>query len=373
MQKKRLFFIDNIRILLMVLVILQHLSITYGGPGPWYYREGTPGQIEFLVFALFQVINQSFFMGFFFMISAYFTPGSYDRKGAWDYLKDRLLRLGIPLLFYITVIDPIINYVLAVFIGEYSGNFPGFIISGLNNFQALGTGPLWFIEALLIFEIVYILCELLSKRKYKSDRFPSNKAIALFALLLACITFIVRIWLPMGWNFKFLNLQFPYFTQYIGLYIVGLAAYRGNWLMNIPEESGRLWRRVAIVLAISLPIVSMIGAPDGNVSVFVGGFSWQSFVYPLWEQFFAVSIIITLLVLFRNKFNNQGKFAKAMSGSVYTAYIIHAPVLVFLTLSIKNIIFNPLLKFILVAPVAVAICFLSGNYIRKLSVAKKIL
>jgi fucose 4-O-acetylase-like acetyltransferase len=32
-------------------------------------------------------------MGFFFLISGYFTPGSFERKGLRSFLKDRLIRL----------------------------------------------------------------------------------------------------------------------------------------------------------------------------------------------------------------------------------------------------------------------------------------
>jgi fucose 4-O-acetylase-like acetyltransferase len=46
-------------------------------------------------------------MGFFFLISGYFVPRSYDHKGSVSYLKDRLLRLGIPLLVFIFVLNPI--------------------------------------------------------------------------------------------------------------------------------------------------------------------------------------------------------------------------------------------------------------------------
>ena len=39
--KPRLFFIDNLRTMLIILVILQHLAITYGSPtGSWYIHEG---------------------------------------------------------------------------------------------------------------------------------------------------------------------------------------------------------------------------------------------------------------------------------------------------------------------------------------------
>ena len=37
--KPRLLYIDNLRILLTILVIMHHLAIGYGGPGDWAYRE----------------------------------------------------------------------------------------------------------------------------------------------------------------------------------------------------------------------------------------------------------------------------------------------------------------------------------------------
>src|SRR5574340_1541995 len=126
MSKDRLLFIDNLRILLIILVVLHHLAITYGALGAWYYKEGQPDMIATILFSLFVAINQSFFMGFFFMISGYFTPGSYDKKGAWHFFKDRSIRLGIPLLFYIVFIDPLINYVLALSKG-FTGSFQGFL------------------------------------------------------------------------------------------------------------------------------------------------------------------------------------------------------------------------------------------------------
>ena len=40
-SQSRLFFVDNLRVLLIALVFLVHLAITYGSPvGSWYYQEG---------------------------------------------------------------------------------------------------------------------------------------------------------------------------------------------------------------------------------------------------------------------------------------------------------------------------------------------
>jgi len=372
MSKDRLLFIDNLRILLIVLVVLHHLAITYGAPGSWYYKEGEPDMIETILFSLFAAINQAFFMGFFFMISGYFTPGSYDKKGAWQFFKDRSLRLGIPLLFYIIFIDPLINYVLALSKG-FTGSFQYFIGLYISNYKGLGSGPLWFLEALLIFAGAYILWRLLVKDKYGERIIPGNTTIAIFAIILGIITFIVRIWLPIGWNFELLNLQIPFFPQYIAMFIIGLIAYRGNWFLQISQKKGEFWSKTTLVSIMFLPILFVSGAPEGDPSAFLGGLHWQAFAYALWEQILCAAIIITLLVFFRENYNNQGRLLKAMSASAYTVYIFHAPVIVLLALSFRGVIMDPLLKFVLVAPLAVGLCFLFSDYIRKLPIARSIL
>jgi len=55
--KVRLYFIDNLRILLITLVVLHHLAITYGHTGGWYYYEGQPDDLTTLVFLLFNAQN----------------------------------------------------------------------------------------------------------------------------------------------------------------------------------------------------------------------------------------------------------------------------------------------------------------------------
>jgi peptidoglycan/LPS O-acetylase OafA/YrhL len=69
-------------VLLAVLVVLQHTAQPYGPGGDWLIASG-PNQtiIDFIVLGLLMAVNMSFFMGLFFMISAYFLSGSLDRKG----------------------------------------------------------------------------------------------------------------------------------------------------------------------------------------------------------------------------------------------------------------------------------------------------
>jgi hypothetical protein len=81
------------------LVILHHTAITYGGPGGWFWRENeTSAAPSSLLFTLFCATNQAYFMGFFFLLAGYFTPRALERKGYKAFLRDRVLRLGLPLL-----------------------------------------------------------------------------------------------------------------------------------------------------------------------------------------------------------------------------------------------------------------------------------
>jgi peptidoglycan/LPS O-acetylase OafA/YrhL len=94
-------FIDRLRVVLTVLVIVHHAAITYGGSGGWFYREVTDGGLpSSMTLTLLTAVNQAFFMGMFFLLAGYFTPASLAKKGAARYLGDRLIRLGVPLVIF---------------------------------------------------------------------------------------------------------------------------------------------------------------------------------------------------------------------------------------------------------------------------------
>ncbi|MBK9220092.1 MAG: hypothetical protein IPL70_17865 [Uliginosibacterium sp.] len=75
----RAVLLDPIRIVLTLLVILHHTAITYGGGGDWYYKEaGAPEWMQRLL-SILTATNQSFFMGFFFLLAGYLKKGFVDR------------------------------------------------------------------------------------------------------------------------------------------------------------------------------------------------------------------------------------------------------------------------------------------------------
>ncbi len=145
--------------------------------------------------------------------------------------------------------------------------------------------------------------------------------------------------------------------------------------MSGGECRSKVWLGIAIILiVVLLPVMFILGgALEGNTDPFLGGVHWQSFAFSVWEQFVGIGMVVGLLVLFREKLNHQGKLAKDMAASAYTVFIIHAPVIVFLALALRGVTLPPLLKFVLVAPLALALCFILAHYIRKLPLARDIL
>ena len=112
---------------------------------------------------------------------------------------------------------------------------------------------------------------------------------------------------------------------------------------------------------------------EGDLAPLMGGVHWQSLAYSVWEQFMCVAMVISLLVWFRNRLNRQGRLARAMSAAAYAAYVLFAPLIVLLALVLSGIRLNMVLKFVLVSPVAVILCFAVGYYVRKLPFARGIL
>jgi glucan biosynthesis protein C len=377
MAKNRLLFIDNLRTVMIVLVILVHLSVTYGGEGSWFYKERPADMLTVTALSFFNAVTQSYFMGVLFFLAAYFTPGSYDRKGPRRFLRDRLLRLGVPLLVYEFVIHPLQAYPLikagAV---NIDGSF-GEMLAGYYTSFHIGSGPLWFVETLLIFSFVYVGCRWLRNDPPTSERKdpPGNLALITLAAGMGLANFLVRIRLPIAWSLDPLNLQLPFFSQYLCMFPLGIVAFRNDWLARMPRATGRRWLALAAVLiAVIFPLLFTLGgALEGDVRKFLGEFHWQAFTYAMWEQLVGVAMIVGLTVLFREHLDRQSSLAEEAAAAGYATYILHTPILIVVTLAVRDIELYPLLKFVLVALIVVPLCFALAAAVRRLPLARRIL
>lgn len=241
---------------------------------------------------------------------------------------------------------------------------------------------MWFVEALLIFSVGYALWRLLSRGAPPPPpptdieaRAPGNLAIALFAVGVALVTFVVRIRARVEWYWEPLHLELASFPNYMALFAAGVVAYRRNWPAGLTDAQGRTWLWIAAALLVVLITLALAtGALSGSLDPGVfGGLSWLSLIYSVWQQLMCMAMIIVLLVWFRRRFNHQGPLAKAMADSTYAVYVLHPLVIVPLAIVLSPIKMDMALKFILVTPLAVALCYLAGYGVRKLPLLRNIL
>ena len=367
----RLYFVDHLRAALVILVVVHHVAVVYGASAPYYYVDPPPGpSLTSLILFVFVLFNQAWFMGALFLLAGYFTPAAYDRKGAPRFLKDRLLRLGIPLIFFMFVLGPITA------IGLFLPPAPVIPIAlTWENFwrvypDLIGLGPLWFVALLLVFSLGYIAWRQLvghGRRGEQSTAAPPRlPAIALFIVALAAASYLMRIVVPMGRTV----LDFPtlaYLPQYLSFFVLGVIAWRRDWLRTLPTRLGWVGLGIAVGATLLLFPIPLLGILGGTFR-FLGNGSWSSAVYALWDSAFAVGLVLASIALFRRYFGSTSTLGTFLAQQSYAVYIIHSTLIVIIAyglyLAYARVEFDPgtLLKFavgtILVVPASYAAAWL---------------
>jgi glucan biosynthesis protein C len=367
----RLYFADNLRTFIIVLVVLHHIAIIYGIIGAFYYYEPPYNDpLAFTVLGLFVIINQAYFLGLLFLISGYFSPGSLDRKGLRRFLRDRLIRLGIPLVVFFFVLNPI----SAIGLYHMPASLGGITtpLTWHDYPTLLGLGPMWFVAMLLIFDIGYAIWWTARRhtmqRNQSTDEPPRYRAIAAFILLLAVITYLIRIVIPAtAYVASFPTLG--YLPQYLSFFIIGIAAVRHNWFLNVPRSMGRVGFALALIATITIFPV----AASGGVPLAAGNGYWQSAVFALWDSTVAVGMSLGLVTFFREHINWSGSRSRFLQRHAYTVYIIQAPIIVFVALALMGLNIEHLLKFCLAAVIIVPLCFATAYLVLKIPYATRVL
>ncbi|HTL06612.1 MAG TPA: acyltransferase [Chitinophagaceae bacterium] len=369
--KQKIVYLDHVKVLMTVLVILHHTVITYGGPGGWYYRHPATSKVPVLLMTLFVSTNQAFFMGLFFLLSAYFVEPSLRRKGPARFTVDRLKRLGIPLLFYSFIFSPVLIFLVYrygeghnVTFMQFLGGFDGWI-----NF-----GVLWFAAALLLFTLTFTLGFAGKLTGHAAISRLTTGKIIVFALALGAVSFLVRLVFPVGWVLKPVGFQLGHFPQYIAMFVVGIMASRGRLAAHLDLRLGKRFAWMAgIIILVVFPLLGLLLAVYHHPGTyFNGGWRVESLVYSFYEQLLGISIMVALTAISRHKWNQPSAFMAKLSRGAFAAYIFHPLVVIGLSLLLRGLN-HPLLELAIVAPLAVVLTFVLAGLIVKILVVKNII
>lgn len=341
-------------------------------------EDPKPGLGMIVAFATYQTFLQAFFMGLLFFIAGYFVPAAFARKGFGKFLRDRAVRLGVPSLFFMLIVQPVTVYWLVRDFADPSRTslrqaYWPYLSSG--RFLG-GSGPMWFAVALLLFNVVYGLVRVIWRESPTIDPgapLPHHAQVLGLAATIGLATFLVRIVQPMGTSI--MNMQLCYFSQYIALFCVGIIASRHNWLPRIPYAFGRRWLTLALLVGglLWMVLVWLIVQTHSEAKL-SGGFTWQSAAMSFWESFFCVGVCLGLIVFFRERFNRQGGLVQWLSANCFSVYLFHTPILIAITLAMRSFDASKPVKFMCATALGVVVSYLASGFVfRKIPWLKRVL
>lgn len=343
------------RVLATMLVILHHTAIGYGGSGGWFWRQ-EPNASN-LALVMFNAVNQSFFMGLFFLLAGYYTPPSHDRKRPLRFLMERLIRLGLPLLAFFFILYP-----LTIAIARTGDGRP---LMGewwaLTKAHDFGSGPLWFALALLIFTAGYTGWRQTrpSMGAAAPPALPGPALLATGGVAVGLISFFVRLVMPVG--AEVLWMQLGYFPAYIVLFIAGCAAARGRVLDTVTGRDAGPWMIVSLIALVTLPIMMLMRGGTGR---FEGGWNLNALYYALWDPFVSLGIILGLFWAARTWWGRAGPVSAWLARGAFGAFIVHPPVVVALSVWTAGWAAAASIKFVVVGMLACAGSFVLSAVLR---------
>lgn len=336
-------YLDNLKAFLVAGVILGHVFITYADVGSWAYREPSTNKAFIIPAALYVAVGSMFAMGLFFLIAGLLLPRALARKGPAGFLRDRLVRLGPPLLAFLAVIFPVVKW-----LGDDRGRSLAWFFR--DQLRDPDPGPLWFVLALLLFSAAYAVWRVIrpvrpAPRPWRPSFLP------LLAAGIAAATFIVRLRYPID-SHQIFELHVWQWPQCVGLFALGIACAENGWLDPVPDRLRRMSGSAALVGAAT--IVSALLLNLKNTDPLGGGLSWQAAVIAIGEGLTAVGSSVWLLGFFQRRFDHAGPLAQALGRAAFGAYVVQAPVAVLIARLAGPLPLAPEIKFLFVAPAAVA-------------------
>ena len=156
----RIHWLDNLRTITILLVVLYHVGGVYEAAGlwGWFWIVDDPDTITWV--GIVGIMFDIMVMPIMFFVSGYLTPNSLTNKTGWEFVKGKFKRLMIPWIIAVFTLIPLYKVIFL-----YSRGLPQEGWSTYFHFNNPNSQNwLWFLPVLLAFDMLYLL---LSKMNIK--------------------------------------------------------------------------------------------------------------------------------------------------------------------------------------------------------------
>ena len=372
-QTRRLVFLDQIKAIMIALVIATHTILvgTLFSTDLKQIIESAPNY-EAISFWFGWICN-TFYMNILFLISGYLVPGSVHKRGVANYARQRLLRLGIPLIiatFLLNNITPLAGLLIP------NSNVFG---QDFNDLPLNRIGPQWFILVLIILNAIYCFWAFIQNNQFTIDNsksVPGWRSWLISAAVLGILEIIMGYFSGYWADLKDSSLdglgyQGMHLCTYAFLFFFGCKAASHLWLERIDKQLAFSWLRLSLLITLALLASNYVAfIPRHNKT------SWE-FISPLMA--FLTPLIgwgfIAAVITWSQAHEQLDSHWLIKAGKdSFGAYLIHIPLLAgamvtFYSLGIKNIWILGLGSTV----IAIFLAFIASHQLRKIKAIRQII
>jgi hypothetical protein len=332
--KSRNLALDRARTFLTLVVLLHHAVIPYT-----YFGHTDPK--SWIGFDIIVLATDSFFMAMFFFLSGLFVWPGLGHKALAIFLRDRLLRLGLPFAIAAVTVIPIAYYAISLRqhpeIG-FSAFWWNMVRSG-----PWPSGPLWFVWVLLAFDVTASLLYRVSAHlvdpinRLSQRGFDQPAVFFLFLLAVSAVAYVSSLLYfgPTHWfEFGPFSVQASRLLLYATYFFIGAGIGAANFERGVLSANGRLakssWGWIAATLIPYCLLWVMIyikreilGNPSPQPQ-------WYHAIYGFLFVAFSAAILLAILAYFLCFKNSGWSVLDPMQGDAYGMFLVHYPIALWL-------------------------------------------
>ena len=327
MENKRLNYLDNIKWITVVLVVIYHIIYLFNNSGVIsnINVKGIPIMYTFLIFVY------PWFMCLLFVISGISTKYSLQKRTNKEFVKDRAKRILIPSILGIFIYGWISSWITGQYTDMFAGNgdmIPGFIKYFI--YCLMGIGPLWFCHVLFIGSILIVLIRKIDKKDKLGMLCKKINLPILFSLVLIV------------WGSSFI-LNTPLITVYrFGIYLFMMLL--GYYIFSNQELIKKLEK-----VYIPLGIISILLGIIYVITYYGLNYADNSVLDDLFTNVYLWSTILSILGFGSKKLNFKNKITEYMTKNNFNIYVLHYTVVLLLGYAIVSFLDLPfILNYIII-------------------------
>jgi membrane-bound acyltransferase YfiQ involved in biofilm formation len=289
----------------------------------------------------FVAVVGAWFMPLLFVIAGFSAFHALQKRTSREYVKERILRLLIPLLFGLVLIVPVQGYYASLQHEGFTGNYIQYLGQYFTDFHDIsgytgGFTPahLWFI--LYMFIISMCMLPIMLRLRTPKEGFRTKGW-----LLLAFVPMTAAEALP---SFGGKNLFF-----YALLFLFGFLIARSEDVMAMIRRTRFITLIAALVLSpVYIVLASSFGWPDG-ITLLAGSLA-------MLRNLCVWLIILTLMGLADTYLNKPLPVLSYLSSASYPIYVLHQSVMMVIAYYVVTASYLPSVKFLVIMLSTLASC-----------------